>query len=110
MIRITYKKKNGEIIERYLNTGYTLHRVGDTNRYDWEIIDIKYKYKNKYYTLSDYDRIITKKWNKDKKRYQMNNKIKIFYQNVNHMMSFLILLRIFTIITNKAYTQIFLGL
>lgn len=98
---ITYQKRNGEIFDRIRNT-YFPYRVGDTTSMGWKVLDIRHKYKNKYVSTTEYDRLIDKEWNKAKRRNQVKHKIKYYYQNINHIMIFLILLRVFLIVSLKA--------
>lgn len=50
--QVVWKKQNGDIITR--TVGYGNYRVGDTNSYNWIIIDIKYLYGKKFYSYDDY--------------------------------------------------------
>lgn len=56
MIEVTYKKKNGDIIKRYVNNEL-YYRVGYINSYGWECIDMKYYYKGKYYPNDIYNKL-----------------------------------------------------
>lgn len=56
MVEVTYKKKNGDIIKRYVNNEL-YYRVGYINSYGWECIDIKYCYKGVYYPIDIYDKL-----------------------------------------------------
>ena len=94
MIQITYQKRNGEIFNRIRNT-YFEHRVGDTTSMGWKVLDIKYNYNGRYYNKFDYDRLITIKWNKEKKIYKFKKDLTYFYKNINHLLIFLIIFRIF---------------
>ena len=43
VVQTTYRKKNGEIIQRLTNT--TDYRIGEFNSYGWEIVNVQYEYK-----------------------------------------------------------------
>jgi hypothetical protein len=102
MIQITYQKRNGELFNRLRNT-YVSYRVGDTTSMGWKVLDIKYKYGNKYYSPVEYDRIIDKKWKRAKKNLELKHKLKTIYDNLNHITLFLLLFRILIIISNKTF-------
>lgn len=61
MYQIEYKKRNGEIIKRIRNT--LPGKIGETTSMGWIIMDIKYAFKDKYYSLRDYQ-ILFKKQSK----------------------------------------------
>lgn len=64
MYQITYKKQNGEVFNRIRNTlpGY----IGDETSMGWIILDIKYSFKNNYYSFAEYKQLMNKyrKFNK----------------------------------------------
>lgn len=88
MIQITYKKRNGDIFQRTRNT-YLPYRVGDTTSMGWEVLDIKYKYGNKYYSLTEYDKKVDKVWNRTKKLLQLKKSINNMCRYVNYLVVFL---------------------
>ena len=61
MYQIEYKKRNGEIIKWIRNT--LPGKIGETTSMGWIIMDIKYAFKDKYYSLRDYQ-ILFKKQSK----------------------------------------------
>lgn len=65
MIRVTYQKKNGELVERY-STVSAPYKIGETNGFGWKVINKEYSYKNKYYTMREYDKLLLR-WNKREK-------------------------------------------
>lgn len=75
MTRTTYVKPNGDIVQRE-TTMYNFRRVGDTNSYNWEVIKIEYKYKDKYYLPMEYDELMQKLWKKSDKKEQIIKIIK----------------------------------
>ena len=90
MIQITYKKRNGTIFQRTRNT-YLPYRVGDTTSMGWEVLDIKYKYGNKYYSSMEYDRLIDKKWKRTKKLLQLKHSVNDMCKYANYLVVFLVI-------------------
>lgn len=91
---ITYKKRNGVIFQRIRNT-YPGYRVGDTTSMGWEILDIKYKWKNKYYSSTEYDRLINKSIKRQQKIIKLKKTILQVYHNLGYCFILLILFRTF---------------
>lgn len=60
MFLVIYQKSNGEILERKRNT-FPNYAIGEYTSMGWLVLDIRYKYKNKYYTSSDYYKIKCKR-------------------------------------------------
>ena len=94
MIQITYKKRNGTIFQRIRNT-YLPYRVGDTTSMGWEVLDIKYKYGNKYYTGIEYDKIINKKWKRTKNLLQLKHSVNNMCKYANYLVVFIVLTNAF---------------
>lgn len=65
MIRVTYQKKNGELVERY-STVSVPYKIGETNGFGWKVINKEYSYKNKYYSSFEHDKILMKFYKRDK--------------------------------------------
>ena len=65
MIRVTYQKKNGELVERYV-TVYSPYSIGDTNGFGWKVVNKEYSYKNKYYSSFEHDKLLMKFYKRDK--------------------------------------------
>lgn len=101
MIQITYQKRNGEIFQRYRTT-YCTYRVGDTTSMGWKVLDIKHKWGNNYYNYNEYCKLVDQAFEKDKRRYKMKTTLKNVFRNINQTMTFLILFRLFIILSNKA--------
>ena len=59
MIRITYQKNNGCIIQRTRNT-ILPYRIGETTSMGWKVLDIEYEYKNQYFPQYKYNILIQK--------------------------------------------------
>ena len=106
---ITYQKKNGVIFNRIRNT-YTSYRVGDITSMGWKILDIKYKYKDKYYNYDEYSKLIDKAFNKERQKREMIHNIKKFIINVNQLVNFFILFKLFIFISNKAFLGLFMSM
>lgn len=83
MIKVTYKKANGEIFSRKRNTFFS-YKIGDITPIGWEILSIEYKFKDKYYNKSDYDYLLEKSFRKDKKKIEIKQRINLLYKYVNH--------------------------
>ena len=77
MMKITYQKANGETFERIRNS-YCQYKVGDITSIGWRVLDIKYNFKNKYYSKGDYDDLVNKSIN----RYKKIDKIKKTFYNI----------------------------
>lgn len=57
MIQITYKKNDGNIIQRYRNTTLP-YKIGDMTSMGWQVLNVEYEYKNKYYSEYKYNILI----------------------------------------------------
>lgn len=99
MVQVTYIKRNGDTIRRTIG-GYSPYKIGDTNSYGWKVIDIKYKWKdNKYYSRSEYDRLVNKSISLDKKIIQYKRNIQRVYKELVYLIYLLMIARVFQIIT-----------
>lgn len=92
MIQITYRKKNGDIIQKIVNV-YTQNRVGDINGYGWKVMDIKYLYKNNFVSISEYDKLLERDWNKDFKKMNIIKKIKRIYHDLGYCVGLIVAFR-----------------
>jgi hypothetical protein len=92
--RIIYQKRNGEIFERIRNT-YITYRIGDTTSMGWKVLDIQYKYKNKYYSSMEYDRVINENIKRRKKIMNFKKQFYNMYKNLIYCASMLIFIRVF---------------
>lgn len=94
MIQMVYRKANGQIVKRIRNT-MAPYRIGEKTSMGWEVIDIKYLYKHKYYPKYEYDKLIERSflWHKKK------DKILRFFSKASkqliYCLALLILLRVF---------------
>ena len=62
MIQVTYQKRNGSLIQRIRNT-MVPYKIGETTSMGWKVINIEFRYDNKFYSEQDYYRIIQKRKN-----------------------------------------------
>ena len=99
MIRVTYKKKNGDILQRTITT-YSPYRVGDVTSMGWLVEDIKYKYKDKWYSKRDYDRLIDKAIDKQRRYIKIRKTISNIYRNLGYFVELMIVLKVFQVLTN----------
>lgn len=90
MIKVTYQKANGEIFERIRNTLMS-YRIGDTTSIGWRVLNIEYRYNNKYYSKEDYDSILDKEFYRTRK----NNKIKKTFYNIYRELVYSVVLFLF---------------
>ena len=74
MYLISYQKRNGEVFCRIRNTIPDCG-IGHETSMGWKVVDIKYWFKNGFYSTSQYNKLYTK--NKNKK--QFIKKIHIIY-------------------------------
>lgn len=100
MVKVTFKKANGEIFSRTRNTFFS-YRIGDTTPIGWKVLNIEYRLNNKYYNKNDYDLLVEKNINKDKKILFYKQKVKLIYRYLNHILITLILLKTFEITINN---------
>lgn len=70
-MKATYKKKNGEIITKISDS--TQYNIGEENSWGWVLISKEYLWKGKYISSSEYDRLIQKSWERDKKLQDFKN-------------------------------------
>lgn len=77
MIRITYQKRNGDIIKREVSC-ITTHKIGETTSMGWKILNIQYKYNGKWYSSSDYDKKVDYFWKLQMKIIAFKRNIGVF--------------------------------
>lgn len=92
MIKVTYQKKNGDIIERY-NNKFISYKVGYINSYGWRVIDIKYCYNGKYYDFDKYEKIVNRKYYLGKVFCDLKKKIIRVCGDIGRLFFLLILFR-----------------
>ena len=98
---ITYQKKNGEIFQRVRNT-YSSYRIGDITSMGWKVLDIQYRWKNKYYSSSDYDKITTKHFDRAKKINKIKKIVVKVYRELAYSLILLILFRFLELLLTKS--------
>lgn len=86
MYLVIYQKNNGDIIERIRNTKPEIE-IGKETSMGWLIKDIKYQYKNNYYSYIDYKRLVR---NQNKRNHIKINIIK-FIRLLTKISGFIIL-------------------
>lgn len=92
MIEVTYKKKNGEIIKRYVGNDL-YYRVGYINSYGWECIDIKYCYKENYYPRDIYYKLQERNYKISRFFYELKKKFFRVCDDIGRLFFLLILFR-----------------
>lgn len=92
MIEVTYKKKNGEIIKRYVGNDL-YYRVGYINSYGWECIDIKYYYKGNYYPRDIYYKLQERNYKISRFFYELKIKFFRVCDDIGRLFFLLILFR-----------------
>ena len=99
MVQVTYVKRNGDILRRTIR-GYTPYRIGDINSYGWKVTDVKYQWKdNKYYSRSEYDRLVNKSISLDRKISKYKRAIERVYKELAYIFYLLMIARVFQVIT-----------
>lgn len=93
MVQTIYQKKNGEIVDR-ITTFTSNYKIGEVNGNGWKVLDIKHKYKGKYYPVDQYYQLLTKSLEREKKKIILLNNIKYIYENINRILGFIILIKI----------------
>lgn len=101
MIQMTYKKRNGDIIQRTIST-YSPYRVGDTNSYGWKVESIKYLYKGNWYSKNEYDRLIDDDISKQRRKMKIKRTINQLYVNLGYVIELMIVIRVFGILSKGA--------
>lgn len=93
-MKITYQKKNGEIIERTRTTGLP-YRIGETTSMGWKVLDIQYLYNGKYYHSGEYEEKVNKAFERGRKKAQFKRTAYKIYRELIYAMGLLILIRTF---------------
>ena len=100
MIQVTYRKNNGEVFQRIRST-YPEYKVGSRTSMGWTVLDIKYGYKNKYYSITEYDKLVDRDYKRHKKIFKIKQEAKRIYNNLAYSIIILILLKILESVTIK---------
>lgn len=100
MIQVTYQKNNGEIFDRIRST-YLPYRVGDITSMGWKVLDIKYRYKDKFYSLEEYNNKLDKLFTKSVKRIKLKNNLLKIYKELNYSVFLIILLKLAELVFKK---------
>lgn len=99
MIRLTYQKKNGDIIQKYINV-YTQYGIGETNSYGWKVLNKEYLHKGNYYSYSEYSNLLDKECKKSLNIMKFKNTIYRVYKELVYCILLLMFIKIFEIINN----------
>lgn len=94
MMKITYQKRNGEIIERTRTTGLP-YSIGETTSMGWKVLDIQYLYNGKYYHSGEYEKKVDKAFERERKIAQFKRMAYRIYRELTYAMGLLILIRAF---------------
>lgn len=97
MIQVTYQKNNGDIIQKYRQV-YTSHKIGETTCWGWKVLDIKYSYNGKYYSMYEHDKLLNKDLKKEELIIKIKKRLYIFYKDIGYSMVLLILFRYLVIL------------
>lgn len=98
MKEVTFQKKNGDVIKRYMYCSTLPYRKGYINAYGWKVIDIKQCYNGKYYSIEKYDKLVNNRYIRERFFSFCKNKL---IKGVYNICFFFILL-IFTRVIDKA--------
>ena len=94
MVQVTYQKRNGDIFDRFRTT-YPTYKIGEETSMGWKVLDIKYKWGNKYYHTSEYYERVEKAFKRDLKISRIKNKIIFIYKNAIYIIGLLVLFKVF---------------
>ncbi len=95
-MQITYQKSNGSIMQKYRNT-LLPYKIGDTTSMGWKVLNIEYKYKDKFYPEYKYHILI----HKEKQRCtQRKLAIELCIKEVKNLLYCIIAVLIISILKN----------
>lgn len=75
-MQITYQKQNGCIIYRLRST-ILPYKIGEITSMGWKVLNIEYQYKDKFYSLYEYNKLL----HKENQNYIKKKKTKEFCMN-----------------------------
>lgn len=81
VVQVTWQKKNGDIVVRYLNVLSTF-KIGDYNSWGWKVLNIKYHFKGKYYPYKEYYTLLDKIHKRELKVANMKLKMAYTYKSI----------------------------
>lgn len=91
MLQVTYQKRNGVVFKRLRDTTPP-YRVGEETSMGWKVLNIEYKYNNKFYPSYEYYKLIEKNKQKIIKRIQLKKKCKkVLITLLNSLIGFIII-------------------
>ena len=93
MVQTTYQKKNGELVNKitYFRGQY---KIGEENGFGWKVVDIKCKFKDNFYPMYEYDRLIQKHWKREDTIDEIKKKFKKIYVFFVNFLGYMILYKI----------------
>lgn len=97
-MRITYKKKNGDIIQKIVG-GYSTYRIGTVNSFGWTVENVEQLYKGEYYSEREYRRLLSRDYNRQRKIETFKCNIYKFYRELAYLLLLMILFKIFEVAT-----------
>lgn len=94
MIQVTYQKRDGSIIYRLRNS-IPPYRIGESTSMGWTVMNIEYKYKDKFYSEYDLSMIIYKK----RQLFLKKQKIKeLFLKEIKTILYYIIIMILLNLI------------
>lgn len=94
MIQVTYQKRDGSIIYRLRNS-IPPYRIGESTSMGWTVMNIEYKYKDKFYSEFDYGMLLYKK----KQLFLKKQKIKeLFLKEIKTILYYIIIMILLNLI------------
>lgn len=97
-MKITYQKRNGELIERTRTTGLP-YRIGETTSMGWKVLDIQYLYNGKYYHRGEYEEKVDRAFKKEQKKRKFKTTAYRIYRELIYSAGLLILMKILQLTT-----------
>lgn len=94
MIQVTYQKRDGSIIYRLRNS-IPPYRIGESTSMGWTVMNIEYRYKDKFYSEHDLSMIIYKK----RQLFLKKQKIKeLFLKEIKAILYYIIIMILLNLI------------
>lgn len=96
--RVMWQKKNGDIIQR--NVQWNDYKIGDVNSYGWIVVDVKYYYKNNFYSFDKYEQLVNKEIKRDRQIMLIKKNINKTYKQLIYLVELLIVIRYLEVFSN----------
>lgn len=97
--KITWKKKNGEEIQRIVGGIYCDYRIGNKNSYGWEITDIEYQHGKSWYHLDEFKKELEKESKRHRRKETIKRAAFQIYNELKFGTGMLILIRTADVLT-----------